>query len=378
MQSTPTAETKKQPLTIDQREQRDLTQLEKIYGEQEQADAAAHAAALKEQRAQRREANRQEYIGSELMAKYLPQYQAMQGTGGMGTSQTDAAAAYNAYLGRVAGNNAAYAGNVAALEQQKAERDALRDSERREREFSIRDAYEDERQMLAEEESAGVLGLIDGRGQGYYGTDGKISRADYDKLEDFYRRNENRLTEAGKRNAEDILEMYREAIRDEQEQAAMDKQGFIEGTGKISAAPSKYESGKNFEITDERGKVFRVEIGEEVADQVILGKAVNVDSGEVFGYGGKLFVRSQDRVYAVEARENSYKSEFASLYDLYFGSRGSEDGKDAVAVSEGQKVLAEDLPLYVTNGPSVQVGEPFWYGGKKYVKESDGNYYMIG
>ena len=332
--STPMSETKQQPLAIDQREQRDLTQLEKIYGEQEQRDAAAHAAAIKEQRAQRREANRQEYIGSELMAKYLPQYQAMQGTGGMGTSLTDAAAAYNAYLGRVSGNNAAYAGNVAALEQQKAERDALRDAERREREFSIRDAYEDERQMLAEEESAGVLGLIDGRGQGYYGTDGKISRADYDKLEDFYRRNENRLTEAGKRNAEDILEMYREAIRDEQEQAAMDKQGFIEGAGKISAAPSKLEEGRNFEVSDESGHRFRVELGAEVADPTILGKASGVASGEIFGYGGKLFVRSQDRVYAVEARENSYKSEFASLYDLYFGSG---EPQDAVPVSSQEK-----------------------------------------
>ena len=143
-------------------------------------------------------------------------------------------------------------------------------------------------------------------------------------------------------------------------------------------APAKFEKGRNFEITDTSGKTFRVEIGEEATDQTILGKAANVDSGEVFGYGGKLFIRNQDRVYAVEARENSYKNEFASLYDLYFGSRGSEDGKDAVAVSEGQKVLAEDLPLHVTNGPSVWVGEPFWYGGKKYVKESDGNYYMIG
>ena len=318
-------------MTIDQREQRDLTQLEQIYGAQEQRDAAAHAAAVKEQRVQRQEANRQEYIGSELMAKYLPQYQAMQGTGGMGTSQTDAAAAYNAYLGRVSGNNAAYAGNVAALDQQKVERDAQRDAERQEREFSIRDAYESERQTLAEEESAGVLGLIEGRGQGYYGTDGKISQADYDKLVEFYKQNEGRLTEAGKRNAEDIMDVYREAIRSQQEQTAMDRMGFIEGTGKVSKAPAKFEKGRNFEITDTSGKTFRVEIGEEATDQTILGKAANVDSGEVFGYGGKLFIRNQDRVYAVEARENSYKNEFASLYDLYFGGG---DRQDAVTVEK--------------------------------------------
>lgn len=318
-------------MTIDQREQRDLTQLEQIYGAKEQRDAAAHAAAVKEQRVQRQEANRQEYIGSELMAKYLPQYQAMQGTGGMGTSQTDAAAAYNAYLGRVSGNNAAYAGNVAALDQQKAERDAQRDAEWQEREFSIRDAYESERQMLAEEESAGVLGLIEGRGQGYYGTDGKISQADYDKLVEFYKQNEGRLTEAGKRNAEDIMDVYREAIRSQQEQTAMDRMGFIEGTGKVSKAPAKLEKGRNFEI-DASGKFFHVELGEEVVDQTILGKAAGVESGEVFGYGGKLFIRNQDRVYAVEARENSYKDEFASLYDLYFGG-----GEDAVTALRGKR-----------------------------------------
>ncbi len=324
-------------MTIDQREQRDLTQLEQIYGAQEQRDAAAHAAAVKEQRVQRQEANRQEYIGSELMAKYLPQYQAMQGTGGMGTSQTDAAAAYNAYLGRVSGNNAAYAGNVAALDQQKAERDAQRDAEWQEREFSIRDAYESERQMLAEEESAGVLGLIEGRGQGYYGTDGKISQADYDKLVEFYKQNEGRLTEAGKRNAEDIMDVYREAIRSQQEQTAMDRMGFIEGTGKVSKAPAKFEPGETIEITVAGGNAYHADIGEEVVDQTILGKAAGVDPGEVFGYGGKLFVRNMDRVYAVEAPENTYRTKFTSLYDLYFGSGEGEKKQEAVTVSSPEK-----------------------------------------
>ena len=110
----------------------------------------------------------------------------------------------------------------------------------------------------------------------------------------------------------------------------------------------------------------------------MLDQADKADSGEVFAYGGKLYLKQDQTVYAVE-RRNGQKGDYTSLYDLYMGRSGADEEQEAEAVSGDRKILAEDLPLSITNGPSGrrQVGEPFWYGGKKYVKESDGKYYMI-
>lgn len=340
-QSKSTGTGGKKPLTVDQMEQRDLTYLEKTYGAQAERDAAAHEAAVKAQEAARKNANREAYIGSELMQKYLPQYQAMQGTSGMGTSQTDAAAAMNAYFGRVSGNNAEYARNVAALDQQKAKLDYQRDAERREQEYAVRHEYNSERQAMAEEESDGLLGLMSGRADGYYGSDGKISPEDYQNLWEFYAANESRLTEAGKRNAQDMLAEYRLAIRDAEEQAAVDRLGFIEAGGKVSKAPTAFEEGKNFEITGAGGERYRVQIAGEATDEAVLREATKVDSGEVFGYGGRLYIRNKDKVYAVDERSHSYKDEFSELYELYFGRGDKGETQEAVTVGANQTAASK-------------------------------------
>ena len=356
----------KAPLTVDQREQGELTYLEQTYGEAAKRDAAAHQAAVKAQEAARQNANRQAYIGNELMQKYLPQYQAMQGTGGMGTSQTDAAAAMNAYLGQVSENNAGYAENVAALDQSKAERDAQRESELRDKKYDAVSRYDYERQQMAEEESTGLLGLMSGRADGYYGADDKLSPEDYQNLWEFYTANEGRLTEAGKRNAQDMLAEYKLAIRDAEEQAAVDRMGFVDGTAKITTAPTKYEPEKNFEITDEKGRTFRVQIANEVTDETVKSEAGKVDSGEVFGYGGRLYVKNYDKVYEVEARQNSYKDNYTNLYNLYFG-RNMYPEQDAVAAAE----TAVELPAWY-HSPFVPSNKPFKYQGEWYVKYADG------
>jgi hypothetical protein len=351
----------KAPLTVDQREQKELTYLEQTYGEAAKRDAAAHQTAVKAQETARQSANRQAYIGSELMAKYLPQYQAMQGTGGMGTSQTDAAAAMNAYFGQVSENNAGYAENVAALEQAKAERDAQRESELRDKRYDAMSRYDYERQQMAEEESTGLLGLMSGRADGYYGADGKISTEDYKNLLAFYTTNEDRLTEAGKRNAQDMLAEYKLAIRDAEEQAAVDRMGFIDGTARVTSAPSKYEPEKNFEVTDSKGRTFRVQIAGEVTDEAIKAEASKADSGEVFGYGGKMYIKNYDKVYEVEARTNFNKGDYASLYDLYFGQgQGVEQNKVTVGTLDDRgTITVRDTPRVYKAGNNftVQNGE---------------------
>ena len=336
----------KTPLTLDQQEQGKLTYLEQTYGEAAKRDTAAHQAAVKAQETARQSANRQAYIGSELMQKYLPQYQAMQGTGGMGTSQTDAAAAMNAYLGQVSENNAGYAENVAALDQSKAERDAQREAELRDKKYDVMSRYDDKRQQMVEEESTGLLGLMSGRADGYYGSDGKLSAEDYRSLFNFYAQNEGRLTEAGKRNARDMLAEYKRAIRDAEEQAAMDRNKYINKGVVLSGGLSDYgKVGNNFLVKDADGNEYAVELGEQVNDQTVIDVASRANSGEIFAYGGKFYLKKDHTVYAVNRREQTEHDEYESLYNLYFGggSGGSQQGAATEETeAKGGKVPYED------------------------------------
>ena len=373
----------KAPLTVDQREQGELTYLEQTYGEAAKRDAAAHQTAVKAQETARQSANRQAYIGSELMAKYLPQYQAMQGTGGMGTSQTDAAAAMNAYFGQVSENNAGYAENVAALEQAKAERDAQRESELRDKKYDVMSRYDDKRQQMAEEESTGLLGLMSGRADGYYGADGKISTEDYQNLLEFYQANEGRLTEAGKRNAQDMLAEHKLAIRDAEEQAAVDRLEFIDRGVTLSRGLTDYgKVGNNFWVKNENGTEYAVELGNKVTDQAVTGQAEKADSGDVFAYGGKLYIKSGSDVYEVNRREMSKHDQFEDLSSLYFGGKNAYQGGQKIeALNENGEREKITLGEVVEDAPAiskyVSTGGVFKVGKNRYIKDASGVVYKV-
>ena len=329
------------------------------------------------------------------MQKYLPQYQAMQGTSGMGTSQTDAAAAMNAYFGRVSENNAGYAENMAALEQAKAERDAQRESELRDKKYDVMSRYDDKRQQMAEEESNGLLGLMSGRADGYYGSDNKLSQEDYQNLWEFYQANEGRLTEAGKRNAQDMLAEYKLAIRDAEEQAAMDRNKYINKGVVLSGGLSDYgKVGNNFRVKDADGNEYAVELGEQVGDQEVIAMADRAKSGDIFAYGGKLYLKKDHDVYEVNRREQTKHNEYESLYNLYFGggSVGSQQGAVTVGNDEKAGTAVKAKNIYgqeetVTLGERVttpifpleymEVGVIYDVNGERHMKDASGVVYKV-
>ena len=132
-----------------------------------------------------------------------------------------------------------------------------------------------------------------------------------------------------------MLEEYRLAIRGEEEQAALDRRGYLEKGVTVSKAPGKYKPGKNLTVTDGNGAAYSVELGEEVLDQSVLDQADKADSGEVFAYGGKLYLKQDQTVYAVE-RRNGQKGDYTSLYDLYMG-RSEQETVDVSTPAPKQK-----------------------------------------
>lgn len=392
----------------------DMAYIADRYGTQQKVADDQHAAAVKEQEAARKDANRQAYIGQELLQKYLPQYQAAHGTAGMGTSATDAAASYNAYLGRVSGNNANYADNVAGLDAAKAMADTERKQAQAAAEKDVLDYYRDKEDLLAEETSAGFEGLLANRA-GYLmnnNTDGKLSQADYDSLLAYAEANRGRLTESGWQNVQDLLESYRLNIRSADDQAAADKNAYIEKGVTLSRGLSDYsDPGNNFWVKDSNGREYAVELVGETQDSTVVAQADKAASGEVFAYGGKLYLKSGSKVYEIDRRKISKHDEYEALYNLYFGNQPSTPSvdvpaaegnnpdaahpstddiqvlyKDAyaehggdVAYSPGQLVYGANKEKYrvsrkIKEPPQIMLymepGTVFNYDGKKYVRDS--------
>lgn len=302
----------------------DMAYIADRYGTQQKVADDQHAAAVKEQEAARKDANRQAYIGQELLQKYLPQYQAAHGTAGMGTSATDAAASYNAYLGRVSGNNANYADNVAGLDAAKAMADTERKQAQAADEKDVLDYYREKEDLAAEQASAGFEGMLAQRA-GYLmeqAADGKLSQADYDSLLAYANINRGRLTPAGWQNVQDLLEGYKLNIRTSDEQSSLDKNAYIEKGVTLSRGLSDYsDPGNNFWVKDANGKEYAVELVGETQDSTVIDQANKADSGEVFAYGGKLYLKSGSKVYEIDRRKISKHDEFEALYNLYFGGQ---------------------------------------------------------
>lgn len=314
-----------------------------LYGTQQKVADDQHEAAVKAQEAARREANRQAYIGQELIQKYLPQYQAAQGTLGMGASATEAANAYNAYLGRVSGNNANYADNVAELDAAKAIADANRKQAQAADEKDVLDYYREKEDLAAEQASAGFEGMLAQRA-GYLmeqAADGKLSQADYDSLLAYANINRGRLTPAGWQNVQDLLEGYKLNIRTSDEQSSLDKNAYIEKGVTLSRGLSDYsDPGNNFWVKDANGKEYAVELVGETQDSTVIDQANKADSGEVFAYGGKLYLKSGSKVYEIDRRKISKHDEFEALYDLYFGNGKQQEQKVNAESSSTERVPA--------------------------------------
>lgn len=351
---------------LNEKKKKDLTDLEKVYGTlqdkldksysileektqqdfalREQRERLAHAEAVRDASKERQTANRQEYLGHELLQKYLPQLQAMQGTSGMGTSATDAITAYNAYLKRVSDNNAAYAGNIHALNVQKANTDAIRQQEkadadaeralqrtqteadmwmkRLEQEKAIEDYYRDLREAEERTANDNLLSLIEGRASTKYGEDGYMSQKDFDELSSFVEQNKGRLTDLGKQTAEDMLEGYRDAIRDAEDQKYLDRNEYINiGVTYDGGLNDPGRIGNNFTVKDKAGNTYKVEVGRQETRDDVQQQASKAKEGEVFSYGGQLYIVIGSDVYQVNSRSGkNNKEKYNELEQLYWNS----------------------------------------------------------
>jgi hypothetical protein len=67
------------------------------------------------------------------------------------------------------------------------------------------------------------------------------------------------------------------------------------------------------------------------ARKELIAMADRAKSGEIFAYGGKLYLKKDHTVYEVNRREQTKHDQYESLYELYFGG-GSGAQQGAVTV----------------------------------------------
>ncbi len=80
-----------------------------------------------------------------------------------------------------------------------------------------------------------------------------------------------------------------------------------------------YRDGDNFSIKDEGGTIYRIQSGGECLDENVYDIASDVKDGQVFGYNGKIYFKTGQKIYIVEKRDNSYGGDWEKLYKKFFG-----------------------------------------------------------
>lgn len=274
-----------------------LKQYEDVINGTGTAATAQDQSALSDQEALariRRDAEQQQaWVSYQRMMKYLPQINKQLGMNGLGVSESGQIEAANNLSNQLANADYNYASRMNqyryADEQQKKSEAAAKSS------------------ALMEQ----ALGLIGST----------TSQEDVNRIMNAYR---GLLTDSDR----DVLETYvNQAVTNNPqaqslfEQYALAAKGYNNaGARFLSNKDNKgLTAGDNFRLTDASGNTYKIESGGEVDDEEIIKVAGKHNDGDVFGYGGKLYLVKDGKVYLVQKRKNSESKSYQNLYNLYFG-----------------------------------------------------------
>ena len=162
------------------------------------------------------------------------------------------------------------------------------------------------------------------------GDDGKISQSDYQAIVDYVNGYRGKLDDGQIARLMTSLEANQSYVRNEQEEQEATKQDgyhsiktsdvdFNNNGGWWIFGSTDFSSGDNFSVKDSSGFKYRIESGGEVADSEIAEAAYNVGNNQVFGYGGKIYLKRGGKIYLIQKRANSYEDHFNKLYAKFYG-----------------------------------------------------------
>lgn len=161
------------------------------------------------------------------------------------------------------------------------------------------------------------------------GEDGKISQSDYNAIVDYVNGYRGKLDDGQISRLMTSLEANQSYVRNEQEEEEATKQDghhsiktsdvdFNNNGGWWIFGSTDFSAGDNFSVKDSSGFKYRIESGGEVADSEIAEAAYNVGNNQVFGYGGKIYLKRGGKIYLIQKRANSYEDHFNKLYAKFY------------------------------------------------------------
>lgn len=305
-------------------------------------------------------------ITLDKLKKYLPTQIKAQGLGGLGVSESSMLQAYNNYsrdMGAIESENAqkvsdlerAYGESVGNLEREKnnllyyADKDEngnlLVDNVLQEYAKMLSEEQEKTREGQYLTEADNIRVMYDSM----IAEDGKISQADYDKLAAYVEEKGTPLGDSYLALLNSQLNGYKNTVRDQASQDAIDKQtsmstptinNEITIKGNLNTANAKH--GDNFEISY-NGTTYKIEKGYDASDDLnrklmeayASSTGTAPAKGAVMIYGGRIYMYlennnvHQDRWCVVQQRKSSYADHFANLckaLGLTIYSRDYKDG----------------------------------------------------
>lgn len=291
--------------------------------------------------ANKRQSQQNASIAYDKLKKYLPAQIKAQGLNGLGVSESSMLQAYNGYrndMGKIASDysrdmtdlETAYSQNLSALEQKK--NDLLYYSDKDENGNLLVHNVLEEYDSLAKEEQAALYNEesynLETMYESMISDDSKISQADYNKLEAYAEGIRENVGETNYNLLVSQLNGYKNAVRDEQAQATIEKvtelntptvNGDVTVSGQLNTANDDY--GDNFEISYggtsykvEKGYDASVELGKTLSDSYTATKGTAPPRGAVMIYGGRIYMylennnKNQDQWCVVQQRRTGNKN----------------------------------------------------------------------
>lgn len=161
------------------------------------------------------------------------------------------------------------------------------------------------------------------------GDDGKISQSDYDEIAKYIESYKGRLSDSQIASLNALLEGNQTYVRTQEQEQETQKQDayhtvvtgdvdFNNNGGWWIFGSTDFSAGDNFSVKDSSGRKYRIESGGEVADEEIAQAAFEVGNNQVFGYGGKIYIKRGGKIYLIQKRANSYEGDYNDLYAKYY------------------------------------------------------------
>lgn len=263
--------------------------------------------------AQKKQASEQAAISHELLKKYLPTTMRATGVANTGTADSLSLQALSNYQNNLADIDIGYNSDKSSLDKAYNSNVSDLESRRRTEENTLLSEYEAKVEAASANAYDEVAKYIEEATTEMLGEDGKISQADYDKLQN-YIDNTPDLTDTDRAGLDNMLKQYESKVRSEADQKTIDDATAESNTIKSSInnlntvtmtdTEAKLDSGENFSVKF-GDKTYKLQVGTTVSDPTLINAFNSNYATNTPNVGASLVYNGAVYMYIKDSDENA-------------------------------------------------------------------------